>query len=141
MERKLIAGFVGGIGYIFVTWAATLTGILDWYKNFDPDHLTEIVSIFAPFSLMAMFLFLTIYLYHRWQPQEKRKKTFGKLMIIGTGFAMGATTTQLTLMQIDGVKIGNSLIVAGLFFATSLLISLLISSFYLFIKNITQEED
>lgn len=141
MERKLIAGFVGGIGYIFVTWAATLTGILDWYKNFDPDHLTEIVSIFAPFSLMAMFLFLTIYLYHRWQSQEKRKKTFGKLMIIGTGFAMGATTTQLTLMQIDGVKIGNSLIVAGLFFATSLLISLLISSFYLFIKNITQEED
>lgn len=141
MIRKLIAGFVGGMCYIFVTWTATLTGILDWYESFDPDRLTEIVSIFAPFSLMAMFIFVTIYLYHKWQPQKKQKKTFGKLMIIGSGFAMGATTTQLSLMQLDGAKIGSSLIIAGLFFTSSLLISLLISSFYLFIKNITQEED
>lgn len=136
MTKKLIAGFVGGMSYILVTWMATLTGILEWYKNFDPDHLTEIVSIFAPFSLMAMFIFVSIYLYHKWQPQEKQKKTFGKLMIIGSGFALGATITQLSLMQIDGAKIGNSLIIAGLFFTTSLLISLLISSFYLFIKKL-----
>jgi hypothetical protein len=135
-----MAGFVGGMGYIFVTWTATLTGILEWYKNFDPDHLTEVVSIFAPFSLMAMFIFITIYLYHKWQPQENLKRTFWKLMIIGSGFALGATVTQLSLMQIDGAKIGSSLIIAGLFFTTSILISLLISSFYLFIKNITQEE-
>lgn len=141
MIRKLITGFVGGLCYIFVTWTATLTGILDWYKNFDPDHLTEIISIFAPFSLMAMFIFVTIYLCHKWQPEEQQKKTFGKLMVIGSGFAMGATITQLSLMQIDGAKIGNSLIIAGLFFTTSILISLLISSFYLFIKNIIQEEE
>jgi hypothetical protein len=140
MIRKLIAGFVGGMSYIFVTWTATLTGILDWYKNFDPDHLTEIVSIFAPFSLMAMFIFVTIYLYHKWQAQEKQQKTFWELMVIGSGFALGATVTQLSLMQIDGAEIGSSLIIAGLFFTTSILISLLISSFYLFIKNITQEE-
>ncbi|CAA6829379.1 MAG: Unknown protein, partial [uncultured Aureispira sp.] len=130
----------GGLCYILVTWAATLTGILDWYKNFNPDHLMEIVSIFAPFSLMAVFIFVTIYAYHRWEPPKKQKKTFGNLMVIGAGFALGATITQLSLMQIDGTKIGNSLIIGGLFFTTSILISLLISSFYLFIKNITQEE-
>jgi cation transporter-like permease len=135
MIRKLFAGFAGGMCYVLVTWTATLTGILEWYKNFDPDHLTEIVSIFAPFSLMAMFIFISIYLYHKWQPLEKQKKTFWKLMVIGSGFALGATVTQLSLMQIDGSKIGNSLIIAGLFFTTSILISLLISSFYLFIKK------
>jgi hypothetical protein len=135
MIRKLIAGFVGGMCYIFVTWTATLTGVLDWYKNFDPNHLMETVSIFAPFSLMAMFIFVTIYLYHKWQSQEKQKKTFWKLMVIGSGFALGATITQLSLMQIDGTKIENSLIIAGVFFTTSILISLLISSFYLFIKK------
>jgi len=140
MIRKLLAGFVGGMSYILVTWAATLTGILEWYKNFDPDHLTEVVSIFAPFSLMAIFIFISISLYHIWQPEVKKKKTLSKLMIIGSGFALGATVTQLSLMQIDGAKIENSLIIAGLFFTTSILISLLISSFYLFIKKTTQEE-
>ena len=86
-------------------------------------------------KLVLMFIFVTIYLYHKWQPQEKQNKTFGKLMIIGCGFALGATITQLSLMQIDGAKIGNSLIIAGVFFTTSLLISLLISSFYLFLKK------
>lgn len=140
MIQKLIAGFLGGITYIFVTWIATLTGILEWYKHFDPNQITEIVSIFPPFSLMAMLLFISIYGYHKWQPQEKGSKTFGKLMIISCGFAFGATITQLTLMQIDGSKIGNSLIIAGLFFTTSIFISLFISSFYLFIRNINQED-
>ncbi|BDS11810.1 hypothetical protein [Aureispira anguillae] len=140
MIQKLIAGFLGGLFYILITWLATLSGILEWYKNFDPNHITELVSIFAPFSLMAMFIFASIYAYHKWQPQEKRKKTFRKLMIIGCGFAFGATVTQLLLMQIDGTPIGNSLIIAGLFFASSLFLSLLISTFYLFIKNINQED-
>lgn len=134
MVQKLITGFTGGASYVFITWMATLTGILEWYTNFDPNHLIEMVSIFAPFSLMAIFIFASIYAYHKWQPQDKGQKTVRKLMIIGTGFALGATITQLILMQIDGSTIGNSLIVGGLFFASSLFISLLMSSFYLFIK-------
>lgn len=134
MVQKLITGFTGGASYVFITWMATLTGILEWYTNFDPNHLIEMVSIFAPFSLMAIFIFASIYAYHKWQPQDKGQKTVRKLMIIGTGFALGATITQLILMQIDGSTISNSLIVGGLFFASSLFISLLMSSFYLFIK-------
>lgn len=134
MIQKLIAGFVGGIVYILCVWAATLTGILEWLDYLSSSHPMEAFSIFAPFSLMAIFMFATIYLYHQWQPQERTSKTFGKLMIIGFSFALGATTMQLTLMQLDGIAINNALIITGLFLGTSLLISLLICSFYLFIK-------
>lgn len=133
MIKKLLAGFVGGIAYILVTWGATLTGILDWLEQ-NPNQPQAGFSILAPFSLMAIFMFVSIYVYHQWQPEARQTKTFGKLMIIGTAFALGATITQLSLMQLDGIQIGNSLIIAGIFFTSSILIALLICSFYLFIK-------
>ncbi len=134
MIQKLITGFVGGALYILVTWGATLTGILDWLKKIDPEHPMGGISILAPFSLMAVFMFASIYVYHKWQPQKKEKKTFGKLMIIGSSFSLGASFTQLSLMHLNGVHITNSLIIVGIFFTASIIIALLISSFYLFLK-------
>jgi len=139
MIQKLITGFVGGIVYILCVWGATLTGILDWLNYLSSHHPMEAFSFFAPFSLMAIFMFASIYWYHRWQPQERNRKTFGKLMIIGFSFAIGATAMQLSLMHLDGIAINNALIITGLFLGTSLLISLLICSFYLFIKPLKKQ--
>ncbi|MGH1335177.1 MAG: hypothetical protein ACRBFS_03550 [Aureispira sp.] len=135
MIKKIAVGWFGGMFYVGLTWAATLTGILEWYQNFDPKQAQEAVSIFAPFSLMAFFLFASMVVYHQWQPHEKGKAAFSKLMMIGTGFAFGATATQLLLMSIDGLSIPNSLLLASVFFVSSLAIALLIASFYRFLRH------
>ena len=135
MIKKIAIGWFGGMLYVGCTWAATLTGILEWYQHFDPKQAQEAVSIFAPFSLMAFFLFASSVVYHQWQPQEKGKTALSKLMMIGTGFAFGATATQLLLMSIDGLSVSNSLLIAGVFFISSLGIALLIASFYRFLRH------
>jgi uncharacterized BrkB/YihY/UPF0761 family membrane protein len=141
MVKKLIVGFTGGILYILITWGATLTGILDWLKKINPEHPMGGISMLAPFSLMSMCMFASIYAYHKWQPQEKERKTFGKLMVIGFSFALGATVSQFSLMHLDGINPSNSLILASIFFSVSILISLLICSFYLFIKPIKKNKN
>lgn len=135
MIKKIAIGWFGGLFYVGLMWAATLTGILDWYTNFDPQQAREAVSIFAPFSTMALCLFASMLVYNQWQPQEKGKGAFSKLMIIGTGFALGATAMQLLLMSIDGLLIQNSLLIAGVFFVSSMTIALLIAIFYRFMRS------
>jgi hypothetical protein len=138
MIKKIITGFAGGFLYVLTTWMATLTGMMDWLERLKIHQATQGISILAPFSLMAIFVFGTLYVYHKWQPQEKEKKTFFKLMIIGLSFSFFSTIMQISLMYFDGIEIQNSLIIAALFFAATLIISMLTSVFYLFIKPIKQ---
>lgn len=135
MIKKIAIGWFGGTFYVGLTWTATLTGILDWYQNVDLQQTREAVSIFAPFSLMAFFLFISMLVYNQWQPQEQKAQEWSTLMIIGIGFALGATATQLLLMAVDGLPIQNSLLLAAIFFVISLTIALLIASFYRFLRN------
>jgi hypothetical protein len=134
MIKKIAIGALGGMLYVGLTWAGTLTGVLDWYQNYDAQQTEEFISIFAPFSLMAIFLFASMIVYNQWQPPQQEEKRLPKLMIIGTGFALGATVTQLLLMTIDGSPIQNSLVIASVFFVSSLFIALLIASFYSFLR-------
>jgi hypothetical protein len=135
MIKKIVIGGLGGMLYICLTWAATLTGVLDWYNNLRTAGTQEAVSILAPFSLMALFLFASIFAYHQWQPHEKGQRPISKLMVIGTGFALGATVTQLLLMAADGLPIQNSLLIAAVFFVSSLAVAFLIALFYRFLHN------
>lgn len=135
MIRKIAIGGLGGMLYVGLTWAATLTGVLDWYENFDPQKAREAVSIFAPFSLLALFLFASMLLYNHWHPEEKGKASLHKLMVIGVGFALGATAAQLLLMGVDGIPPKSSWLIAGVFFISSLLVALLIALFYRFLRH------
>jgi len=141
MTYKLITGLIGGTLYILTTWGATLTGVLDWLKKINPEHPMGGISMLAPFSLMSIFMFVSIYAYHKWQPQEKERKTFGKLMIIGISFALGATLSQFSLMHLTGIDASNSLILASIFFTVTVFISLLICSFYLFMKPLKKNKN
>ena len=89
MIKKIAVGWFGGLLYVGLTWAATLTGILDWYENFNPKEAQEAVSIFAPFSLMALFLFASMLVYHQWQPQEKGKRPIVQINGHRNGFCLG----------------------------------------------------
>lgn len=138
MIKKIITGFAGGFLYVLTTWTATLTGIMDWLERIKIHQATQGISILAPFSLMAIFIFVSLYLYHKWQPLEVEKKTFLRLMIIGFSFAFFSTFMQISFMYFDGIAIQNSLIIAALFFIATLIIAMLTSVFYLFIKPINQ---
>lgn len=134
MIKKIAIGWLGGMLYVGLTWTATLTGVLDWYQNYDLQHTEEFISIFAPFSLMAIFLFASMIVYNQWQAPQEEERRVPKLMLIGTGFALGATAMQLLLMLVDGLPIQNSLLIASVFFVSSMFIALLIASFYCFLR-------
>lgn len=128
-------GIIGGTLYILLTWAATLTGLLEWYQQWNPDQLRQLVSIFTPFSLLALFLLGTMLAHRYLRPLDNDRYPQKRLWLIGLGFSLGATLTQLALMRGEGMAVQRAFLIAGLFLGSSLLVTLLMVSFYRFISN------
>lgn len=132
---SIVIGAAGGFFYVALTWAATLTGILEWYEQWDTDQLWQLVSIGPVFSLLALFLLASMLAHRYICPPKQDQQPRRYLIIIGLGFSIGATLTQLGLMHWEGIEAPRAHLVAGLFWGSSLLVSLLTVAFYRFISN------
>lgn len=131
----IATGTVGGIIYVAFTWVGTLTGLLEWYQQWNPDQLRQLVAVFTPFSLLALFLLGSMLAHRYLRPKELDLYPTRRLWIIGLSFSLGATLTQLLLLRIDGVAAPRAWLVAGLFLGSTLLVTLLAVSFYRFLSN------
>lgn len=131
----IATGTIGGIVYVTFTWLGTLTGLLEWYQQWDPDQLRQLVAVFTPFSLLALFLLGSMLAHRYLRPKEIDRYPVHRLWMVGLGFSVGATLTQLLLLRIDGVAAPRAWLVAGLFLGSTLLVTLLTVSFYRFLSN------
>ena len=130
-------GILGGLLYVATTWAGTLTGLLEWYQQWNPDQLLEMVSILTPFSLFALFLLGSMVVHRRLRPQDQYAHPNHRLWLIGLGFSLGATFSQLILMRLEGVVATRAWLVTGVFLGSSLLLTLLVIQFYRFLTQRT----
>lgn len=132
---SIATGAMGGTSYVLFTWWGTLTGLLEWYQQWDPNQLRQLVAVFTPFSLLALFLLASMLAHRYLRPADTDRYPARRLWLIGGSFSIGATFTQLLLLQADGVAAPRAWLIAGLFLGSTLVITLLTVSFYRFLSN------
>lgn len=131
MGKRIIVGIIGGMLYTLFTWVVAFLNVIHWIKRRDAVDEIVMTDFAAPFSLIAIFVFLTLYAFHKWQPEQRSNKTFFNLWIIGLMFSIGATATLVGLSYLDATA--NTIILSS-FFLVCLFIATLTCSFYLFLK-------
>ncbi len=134
MLDRFIIGVIGGWLFVGFTWLGAELELMEWINHSTKPTMDLGLTFMTPFSLLGFFLFLTMYLFPKIKPQHKGKTTFLNLLWIGFAFSFGASFLLFPLMYFDGIKLTNIAIIDGIFMGMSLFITVLISSFYIFLK-------
>jgi Ca2+/Na+ antiporter len=130
--RRISIGVLLGGCYMLFVWAAAWIGLFEWIQKEHIQHIT-INSLLAPFSSLAIFVFVAIYIFHKWYKSPKNALSFGKNTVIACSFCVAATLVQLPLLYFDGVDLYCIYIAEAAFLVCSFIVALLTNAFYIFL--------
>lgn len=130
--KRIGMGFLLGGSYMLFVWAAAWIGLFEWIQKEHIQHIS-INSLLAPFSSLAIFVFLAIYWFHKWYRLPSNGSSFLQNIIIAIAFCLAATLVQLPLLYLDGVNVSCIYIAEAAFLVCSFVTALLTNAFYLFL--------